>query len=108
VGRGRHTFLWAKTNFNNNLILFLLLKNNQPVTGLNPPANIEVIEPTDKCCISLNITEGLARIESFHVYVNDTQQFTLLLPAKTYVTPVPQTVVIGKKSIWVTNKIKLQ
>jgi hypothetical protein len=22
--------------------------------------------------------------------------------------PVPQTVVIGKKSIWVTNKIKLQ
>jgi hypothetical protein len=32
----------------------------------------------------------------------------LFLPAKTYVSPVPQTVVIGKKSIWVTNKIKLQ
>jgi hypothetical protein len=30
----------------------------------------------DKCCISLNITEGLGRTESFHVYVNDTQQFT--------------------------------
>jgi hypothetical protein len=53
VERGRHTFLRAKTNFNNNLILFLLLQINQPFTGPNPPANIEVIEPTDKCCISL-------------------------------------------------------
>ena len=76
MGRGRHTFLRAKTNFNNNLILFLLLQYNQPFTGPNPPANIEVIEPNDKCCISLNITEGLGRTESFHVYVNDTQQFT--------------------------------
>jgi hypothetical protein len=33
---------------------------------------------------------------------------SLFLPAKTYVPPVPQAVIIGKKSIWVTNKIKLQ
>jgi hypothetical protein len=44
--------------------LFLLLQYNQPFTGPNPPANIEVIEPNDKCCISLNITEGLGRTES--------------------------------------------
>ena len=30
------------------------------------------------------------------------------MPAKTYISPVPQTVVIGKKSIWATNKINLQ
>jgi hypothetical protein len=29
-------------------------------------------------------------------------------PQKHMSPPVPQTVVIGKKSIWVTNKIKLQ
>jgi hypothetical protein len=29
-------------------------------------------------------------------------------PQKRMSPPVPQTVVIGKKSIWVTNKIKLQ
>jgi hypothetical protein len=54
-----------KTNFNNNLILFLLLQYNQPFTGPNPPANIEVIEPNDKCCISLNITEGLGFVHYF-------------------------------------------
>ena len=56
--------------------MFLLEKNIQSFIDPNPPANIEVMEPTDKCCISLNITEGYGETESFHVYVNDTQQFT--------------------------------
>ena len=56
--------------------MFLLVKNIQPFIDPDPPANIEVMEQTDKCCISLNITEGFGRTESFHVYVNDKQKFT--------------------------------
>jgi hypothetical protein len=59
---------------------FLYIKSAKArVTGTIPYCHgkvIEVIEPTDKCCISLNIAEGLGRTETFHVYVNDTQQFT--------------------------------
>jgi hypothetical protein len=34
--------------------------------------------------------------------------FDQFFPQRRMSPPVPQTVVIGKKSIWVTNKIKLQ
>jgi hypothetical protein len=45
----------------------------------------------------------------YWIYTTSTSSIKVCFcPQKRMSPPVPQTVVIGKKSIWVTNKIKLQ